>query len=327
MPAALIALPALLLAAVLIVSGIAKLRRPDDLSGWADMGVPAPLRRAWMLRLHPWAEIAVGIVLAAFGGLPGEIAAVAALALMVAYLVMVVRVLRAGSDASCACFGAPRRVTRVTAVRNGWYVLLALAAAATAWTAPPISGAVAVTGWAGMLGLAAAGITVALTMWQAPADPATSEASASGDDLLDYLRSPTPAVPLLRADGEQVNLRELTSTQPLLLLAVRAGCGSCEQVLASVPQWRALLPGVPIRLLLREEPDSSTATETADPQSLHDPHHYAYDSLGIRTTPSAVLLGADGMLAGGPVAGTAAITEFISDVYESLHGERPPSQA
>ena len=50
-----IALP-LLLAAVLIASAVAKLRTPDDLSGWADLGVPRALRREGLRRAHPWAE-------------------------------------------------------------------------------------------------------------------------------------------------------------------------------------------------------------------------------------------------------------------------------
>ena len=40
-------------------------------------------------------------------------------------------------------------------------------------------------------------------------------------------------------------------------------------------------------------------------------------------TPTAVLLGIDGLLAGGPVVGYLPITEFISDINESLHRSRP----
>jgi hypothetical protein len=38
-----------------------------------------------------------------------------------------------------------------------------------------------------------------------------------------------------------------------------------------------------------------------------------------------VLLGADGLLAGGPETGRDSIASFVSDIYESLHGERPPA--
>ncbi|MDR2997211.1 MAG: hypothetical protein LBU78_03730 [Microbacterium sp.] len=328
--------PALLLAAVLIASGVAKLRHPDDLSGWADLGVPTVLRRTWLLRFHPWGEIALGIALVLLGGILGALAGLVALALMIGYLVFVVRVLQAGTDTDCACFGARKRITVMTGVRNGWYVLLALAALATGWTTPLLGGPVAAisgTGWGWVAGLAAAAVTVALTMWPVPTDeadaapvqPVVGEVGSDGEEL-DDLRSLTPAVPLIRADGEQVNLRTLSMQQPLLLLAVKPGCGSCTDVIAGAPAWRELLPEVSVRLLLRETPQNAEITELDEPQSLHDTERYAYDSFGIMMTPSAVLLGADGMLAGGPVTGTQQITEFIGDIYESLHGERPPSE-
>ncbi|MFC4139876.1 MULTISPECIES: MauE/DoxX family redox-associated membrane protein [unclassified Microbacterium] len=324
--------PALLIAAVLVTSGVAKLRHPDDLSGWADLGVPAVLRRTWLLKLHPWVELVLGVAMIVLGGVLGALAALVALALMVGYLVFVVRILQAGTDTTCACFGARKRITRVTAVRNGWYVLLAVAALATSWTTPLLGGPVAsLSGvdWAWVAGLAAAAVTVALTMWPVPADEtaAASVQPVVGDDgeELDYVRSLTPAVPLTRADGEQVNLRKLSMQQPLLLLAVKPGCGSCTEVIAQAPTWRELLPEVSVRMLLRDDPQNAEITELAEPQSLHDPERYAYDSFGIMMTPSAVLLGADGMLAGGPVTGAQQIEEFIGDIYESLHGGRPPA--
>ena len=72
-----IAIP-LVLAVVLISSGVAKLRAPDDLAGWRDLGVPAPLRREGLRRAHPWGELALGAALAVLGGLlPLMLAAVA----------------------------------------------------------------------------------------------------------------------------------------------------------------------------------------------------------------------------------------------------------
>jgi hypothetical protein len=43
----------------------------------------------------------------------------------------------------------------------------------------------------------------------------------------------------------------------------------------------------------------------------------------MQRTPSAVLLGMDGLLAGGPVVGHPDIETFVADIYESLHGVRP----
>jgi len=43
-------------------------------------------------------------------------------------------------------------------------------------------------------------------------------------------------------------------------------------------------------------------------------------------TPSAVLLGADGYLAGGPVAGEDAVAEFVEDVLSVLADEPSPAE-
>ena len=126
-PALTTSLP-LVLAAVMIASAVAKFRRPDDIAGWAEMGVPRRLRQRWLITFHPWGELLLGIALAALGGVLGLLAAVVALALMVAYLSLVSSVFRRAQGASCACFGTrPRPVTRLTIARNAWLTLLAAA--------------------------------------------------------------------------------------------------------------------------------------------------------------------------------------------------------
>ena len=40
--------------------------------------------------------------------------------------------------------------------------------------------------------------------------------------------------------------------------------------------------------------------------------------LGGTSAPSAVLLGADGQLAGGPVNGGSAVIEFVQEIREQL---------
>ncbi len=78
-----------------------------------------------------------------------------------------------------------------------------------------------------------------------------------------------------------------------------------------------------MRLLLAEPASVSTWTERDEPQSLHDVEDYVAESIGYRGTPTAVLLGADGMLAAGPVTGDLGVARLVDDIYESLHGERP----
>jgi hypothetical protein len=334
--AALTATLPLILAGVLVASAVAKLRSPDDLVGWAELGVPKVLRKQWLLQLHPWAEIALGAALVLLGGWLGLLAAIVAVVLMGAYLGLVVRAKGKSEDASCACFGSRRRITRVTFARNIWLVVLAAATAAVIWTAPLWGGAllVAFSGlWASVIAAAAAAVTAALVLWpdEKPTAPAPQPGGESasldtepGDvDELDYVRTRTPAVPLTLADGTSVNLRTLTRARPLLMLAVSSTCGSCTVVIERAPEWRTLLPEVDVRLMFTHAHDSGRIKELTEPQSLHDVDHLVSDSIEDWRVPTAVLFGIDGMLAGGPITGVREIAEFVDDIYESLHGERP----
>ncbi|WP_347977729.1 MauE/DoxX family redox-associated membrane protein [Microbacterium sp. ProA8] len=323
-----------ILTGVFVASAVAKLRTPDDLVGWAELGVPKALRKQWLLRLHPWAEIALGAALLLLGGWLGLLAALVAVALMAAYLWLVVRAKGKSDDASCACFGSKRRITRVTVIRNVWLLVLAVAAAAVIWMAPLLGGAlaVAVSGWwMPVVGAAAAAVTAALVLWPderptaaaAPVVESAPDIAAPGDGELDYVRTRTPAVPVVLADGTRVNLRELTRSKPILMLAVSGTCGSCSVVIDKARAWRTLLPEVDVRLLFTHAHDNGRLKELTEPQSLHDVDRLVSRSIKDWAVPTAVLFGIDGMLAGGPVTGVGDIDDFVDDIYESLNGHRP----
>lgn len=326
-----VALP-LVLAAVLIASATAKLRTPDDLAGWTEVGVPRALRRRWLLRLHPVGEAVLGGFLALAGGWLGQLAATAAVALMAAYTVLVARAARRSPGAACACFGARRTITRITVIRNVWLTALAAATAAVIGSTPFLGGAL----WTGLshggwlLGLAVAAITAGMILWPDRGEPSpatTTESLAAGipvagDGDADYVRVRTPAIPVVLADGSDSTLRALARERPVLLLAVSSFCGSCAAVMERRSTYRELLPEVDVRLLLTEGSRSRWA-EGGRLQSVHDEKEYVSDSLGYSGTPSAVLLGVDGLLAGGPVTGDRAVDRFVDDIYEALHGERP----
>lgn len=330
MPEAFLVAFPLVLAAVLIASGVAKLRTPDDLGGWESLGVPAALRREWLRRFHPWGEIALGVAVAVLGGWLGLVASLVAVVLMAAYTVLVARVAARSEDASCACFGTQKRVTRLTVARNVWLTLLALASTAVIWTTPLVGGALAVGApeWAWMVALVVAAVTVALILWpDAPvpeqSSPAVESPVVQADEEGDYLRTRTPAVPVTLADGTTGNLRAIAEAKPLVLLAVSPTCSSCQPVIEKVDSYRRLMPELDVRFLLSTAPEASPLIEHEEPQSLHDPEGYVRGSIEEWATPTAVLLGADGLLAGGPVSGAEAIDDFFDDIYESLHGERP----
>ncbi|MGN7861595.1 MauE/DoxX family redox-associated membrane protein [Microbacterium sp. 22303] len=325
----------LILVGVLVVSAIAKFRTPDDAAGWEALGIPAALRQDWLIRLHPIAELVLAAALLLLGGVLGIAAAIVAVLLFAAYLAMVWRARRQTPDASCACFGERRPITGRTLLRNAWLVLLAVLAAVTIGALPLWGGVatLAVALWPWTLALAAVAVTFVLVQENGSADVGDGGSAGvpaidrTDDDLDDYLRSRTPAVPVQLADGQTTTLRILSERQPVLLLAVSETCGSCTPVIESIDTYRALLPEVSVRFLLQTAPENSSLASTEEPQTLHDPNRYVGPSLADHWfTPSAVLLGADGMLAGGPVAGTKTIAEFVDDIYESLHGERPPAR-
>lgn len=329
---ALLVAPGLLLGGVLLSSGVLKLRTPANLDEFVQLGVPAPLRRMWIARAHPWGEILLGIGLLTTGSWLGATVAIAATALMATYLVLVIRARAATPDATCACFGSTKKITLVTAIRNVWLTVLGILAVAAAWALPLWGGAVAslgADGW-GWIALAlAAVVTTVLIMWpeesQTETPPAMVAAPASDDDL-DYVRLITPAVSVTLADGSSQTLRELSQSRPLLLLAVSATCASCESTIASRHRWRELLPEVDVRVLVAQAPEESPLVEQEHPMSLHDRWHRVSASLGYYSNPSAVLFGIDGLLAGGPVSGAEEIEQFVGDIYESLRGVRPPAE-
>src|SRR6476660_2096389 len=131
MPSALL-LPVLTCAAVLIVSGVAKLRAPETIdSAFTSLEVPRALDTPFVRRLSPWVEVALGAWLLLATGVALVVVATLTLLLFVAYLVLVARAVRRPEPVDCGCFGAlgDDRVTRVTVWRN---VVLVLAAALAA---------------------------------------------------------------------------------------------------------------------------------------------------------------------------------------------------
>ncbi|MGP9683460.1 MULTISPECIES: MauE/DoxX family redox-associated membrane protein [unclassified Brachybacterium] len=140
-------------------------------------------------------------------------------------------------------------------------------------------------------------------------------------ELLDYERDAVPAGVLQRPDGSLVTLRVLSAQQAALLVFVSEGCGPCERVLDEVPGWiTTLSPFMQVKTVFSrplEKLRERTLARVGD-HALHDPVFSAREALGSRGAPSAVLLGADGMLAGGPVTGGSDVIAFVQEIQEQL---------
>lgn len=115
---------AIALGLAFLLAGVAKLAAGR---GWpsmaATMGVPAVAAAA-----VPWVELVLGGALVARLAMP--VPAVAAIVVLTAFTVLIVRRLAAGDHPPCACFGAwsARPLGRAHVARNA--VLLALAVVA-----------------------------------------------------------------------------------------------------------------------------------------------------------------------------------------------------
>lgn len=336
---ALVAAP-LLLAAVLAVSGVGKLRDDDAATAteWTDLGVPAGLNTRALRRAHPWAELALAVALVVLPGWLGVAAAVVAVALTLAYLVMIARAAAQPEPAECACFGTGARtaITGRTVARNALLVLLAVLAVVHAATAgSPLAallGAPAAT-WGWLAALALAVVVVGLL---APVPPAVADDGAPEDTLParpsgaapydaegEYLRTLTPFAVLEDRDGAKHNIVNLSARQAQLLVFMRAGCGPCTTTGNQVAEWQERLPELALRVVVSQPIDSLEGDYAHwQPFAMHDPDGLAARMLRVSGTPTAILLGTDGLLAGGPVSGSGAITEFVEDIAAQLEEAR-----
>lgn len=333
LPDALVIAP-LLVALVLVTSAIGKLRAPERAGeAFTALEVPRSLARPAVIRLHPWAEILLAVLLVVVPSWPGVVCAVLALLLMLAYLGLVARALRRPVDVDCACFGAlgADTVTSLTLWRNGWLVALATA---TVWRSLDGRallgqlGGLGSDGWWWLGAAVAASTTVALILWNgqpssAPLADEHAGITAGEDAGADYLRTRIPAVPVTLGDGSSLTLRELSKDRAQLLVFLSETCGGCQVAIESLPAWRAAMPEIDVRMIIQSAPGETVLTSAERPMSLHDPDRLVRESFGFIGTPSAILLGADGLLAGGPVAGASDVDTFVAEVVAQLRNGQP----
>lgn len=95
----------------------------------------------------------------------------------------------------------------------------------------------------------------------------------------------------------------MSRQRAVLLLWVSATCGSCAEVIAQIPAWRAELGPVDVRPVLASVDTLAERAPDLAPIALADPEHQVARLFDVWGVPMAVLLGADGRLAGGPVLG------------------------
>lgn len=115
---------AIVLAAIFVRSGTAKLARPGvTAASFSALGVPGSAAAA---RMVPATELVVAALLLGLPRIGGSLA----VGILLAFTLILRRAIRSGSTAPCNCLGsaASEPVSRVDVLRNGLLLLLAVAA-------------------------------------------------------------------------------------------------------------------------------------------------------------------------------------------------------
>ncbi|KRE43431.1 MauE/DoxX family redox-associated membrane protein [Knoellia sp. Soil729] len=317
-------------------------------SAVAKLGQGATLRTIIRnLRLPPWvlpqpfARAVPGLELALTVGLLAPwvpvfvVAAAASLVLMSAYWALIARGLTITPRPSCGCFGqaGDHRISGRTLVRNTLLVAAAGAALTialsgrTVWTLLS-AGSVGDWLWLGLAALACLVTGLVLGGAPGPATPAPwpvpppqeqesrDEPVDEGSDADDYVRAVTPHLVLHEPGVGPATLVELSAARAQLLVLVNCYCVSTLELLGRVEAWDARLSVVDVRLVLSVAVNDGLAPYPRG--TLVDHGGLVWAGLGLTVSPSAVLLGADGFLAGGPVSGSQAVAAFVDDIEETL---------
>ncbi len=335
MPAPAGVLAPLLLAGVLVVSALAKWRQPESTrSAIVLLRLPRALHTAWVAKALPPAEglLALVMILSPVVWLT-RLASWASAVLFVAYLAIIVRAMTFTPRPDCGCFGniGDQRVRGRTVWRNALFVALAavfLWFSAAGHTVPDVLLSLGFTGWAWLLGAVVASVAVALigpgasgTRPPRPTGDARVAGTAPGeDDLEDYIRQPIPRAVLVDPAGQGQLLQAMAASRAQLLVFVNCYCGPTHAVIRDVPLVRPQVPQIDVRVVFSGVDVLPSTPELPTADAWRDFGAITWETLGLQASPSAVLLGADGLLAGGPVGGLDAVREFFDEVAEALSG-------
>lgn len=335
----------LLLAAVFLVAGLAKLA---DLAGsqqaLRDFGVPLQLARPFGLLL-PLAELTVAVALvptvSAWWG------ALGALALLLLFVVGIAFNLARGRQPDCHCFG------QLHSASAGWSTLtrnLLLAAVAgfmvafgratpgpgfldwlavltvTQWTLVLVGVVVLVPligeGWVLFNVLSQQGrllLRIEALEAQLAANGMATQPTQTGKAAPTVTRlpvgTPAPTFALLHLTGETMTLQALRALdKPVVLIFSDPGCGPCTALLPEIGRWqREHAVKVAVALISRGtvEANRPKVTEYGMTHVLPQKDREVAQAYQAYGTPSAVLVRQDGMIGSSLAQGADAIRALI----------------
>ena len=330
----------LLLAAVFVVAGVAKLAdRAGSRRAMADFGVPAPLA-APLGTLLPLAELAVAVAL-----VPASTAwwgAVGALVLLLLFVAGIGANLARGRKPECHCFGQLRSEPAgwSTLARNG---VLAAVAGFVVWWGYSGAGPSAV-GWLSDLSVAqVAGLVVGsallgvvVAQWwlllyllrqygRLLVRVETLEGREGPEGLPVGDTAPDFELPAL--DGETLTLESLrVPERPVMLLFTDPNCNPCTAMLPDVGRWQEEhSEKLTVALVSRGDPDEN-ATKASEHELINvllQADWEISEAYGVEATPSAVLVEPDGTIGSPVIEGEDGIRALVDTVRDHTNREVP----
>ncbi len=301
-PVTLVLIGSLVLVAVFITAGVAKLR---DLSGSREamrgFGVPEALVAPLGVTV-PLAELAVAVALLA--GPTRTWGALGATALLAGFSLAIAWNLARGRTPDCHCFGqlhsSPAGPS--TLARNASLIALAGFVASQADLA-----------WSAFAAAAGFALAAAAWMFSGRTRPADSEGGARGLAI----GSAAPSFELPAIEGHTVSLSSLLELgKPTLLLFSDPHCGPCEALAPDVAEWQRLHADE-LTIAVVERRDGLTAGEPDEHGRrtvLLQRESEIASAYGAEGTPSAVMVQADGRVASAVAGGSVAIEALIAQV-------------
>lgn len=313
MPTPPLTLLPVVLAAVFLAAGAAKLRRPEGvLETLRNFGFPKVFHNRFVAVALPAAEVVLGAALVATSGWTFAVAAIATTATMMIFLFVTTRSLIRGETFDCGCFGAARSpISRAIVLRNVLLLIVSLG-----------NTLLAMSGFAGVMSnlgsftsddIAWSAIVVLLVGLGAAF--ALSTEGVSRDDAIrpqSYLESLTgstlPDLYLSTNAAEPVRLLDMVDARPQLIIAVSPGCQGCAALLSDTDALHRRLAGDVGLLLVVTGDHASFLEEHPELEAVSLFGAWTLTStLRLSAFPGAVLVARGGAILAEPVAGRVAI--------------------
>lgn len=304
-------------ALIFVLSAIGKLRALDAAeSTMRALRLPAIAARTAVVTLA-----IVELVVAAgllFPHPASLIAATATTALALCFLGAVLRAYLLGSREDCGCFGAGTSPISLRLIlRNIALLLVTTLLTVLAWQSVDLFTAITAPYASAVLLVVISAALLAAVLWLSISSPAPELAEAV-DAVTDERK---PHVVLLEpTSGIPRDLSAASSWRAQLLVFVKPGCGSCNDVVAELERRSDALSSVASTSLIVSAPAGHAPHEHPDPRYLLDPADLNARSIGVGARrPVAALLATDGSIVRPLAHGRDEIVQLLDALQQAAH--------